>query len=197
MHENIITSYFQTVQELSPKLTKDALEYFGKKLSVTDLSAKQFYIQANVVQKEIGFIHSGLIRAFYIDDKGNEKTVNFASEGQYASHYTNINGDKISKYYFQCLEDCVIINIPLSHMRDCSDEFPYFDRYIRTVVEQAHSSLLSRMEGFIFGTSETRYLDFIQQHPDWYNRIPLTYICSYLGIERQTLTRIRQKLSHR
>ncbi|WP_313579866.1 Crp/Fnr family transcriptional regulator [Chishuiella sp.] len=194
MEEIFIKSYLQTVKIICPKLEDETLQFFAEGLTVSFLTAKQFYIQANVVQKEIGYVSSGLIRAFYIDDNGNEKTVNFISEGQYASHYTHFENRNPSKFYFQCLEPTTIVNIPLQHIQISTDKFPYLERYVRKVVEDAHSNLLSRIEGFLFGNAESRYLEFIERHPDWYNRIPLTHICSYLGIERQTLSRIRNKL---
>jgi CRP/FNR family transcriptional regulator, anaerobic regulatory protein len=53
----------------------------------------------------------------------------------------------------------------------------------------------SRIESFLFLTAEERYLDFTMQNPDLFNRVSLTHLSSYLGIERQTLTRVRQKLA--
>jgi DNA-binding MarR family transcriptional regulator len=53
-----------------------------------------------------------------------------------------------------------------------------------------------RIESFLFENAETRYLDFIKENPDLFNRVSLSYLASYLGIERQSLTRIRKKLAH-
>lgn len=50
---------------------------------------------------------------------------------------------------------------------------------------------------FIFQTAEERYLDFIKYHSDLFNRISVSQLCSFLGIERQSLTRIHQKLAHK
>ena len=35
---------------------------------------------------------------------------------------------------------------------------------------------------------------YIQENPDLFNRVSLSHLASFLGMERQTLTRIRQKL---
>jgi Mn-dependent DtxR family transcriptional regulator len=52
-----------------------------------------------------------------------------------------------------------------------------------------------RIESFLFENAETRYLDFIKESPDVYSRVSLTQLSSFLGIERQSLTRIRKKLA--
>ena len=51
-----------------------------------------------------------------------------------------------------------------------------------------------RIDSFIFDNAEMRYLQFVQNHPDLFNRISITQLSSYLGVERQSLTRIRKKL---
>ena len=44
-------------------------------------------------------------------------------------------------------------------------------------------------------SAENRYLQFIETYPDAFNRIPLKYIAGYLGIEPQSLSRLRKRLS--
>lgn len=39
----------------------------------------------------------------------------------------------------------------------------------------------------------TRYLEFMENYPSLINRVPLTYIASYLGVTQQLLSRIRKK----
>jgi CRP-like cAMP-binding protein len=74
---------------------------------------------------------------------------------------------------------------------------PKFERYGRLIAEEILKRQQTRIESFIFQTAEERYLDFMKQHPALFNRISLSHLCSYLGIERQSLTRIRQKLARR
>ena len=44
-------------------------------------------------------------------------------------------------------------------------------------------------------TPQARYLKFQNQFPQAFNRIPLKYIASYLGIEPQSLSRIRKRMT--
>jgi CRP/FNR family transcriptional regulator len=55
--------------------------------------------------------------------------------------------------------------------------------------------VVQRIESFLFETAEQRYLEFMSENPDLYHRVSVSHLSSYLGIERQTLTRIRQKLA--
>jgi hypothetical protein len=40
-------------------------------------------------------------------------------------------------------------------------------------------------------SSEEKYQDFISTFPDVFNRVPLHMVASYLGVSRETLSRIR------
>lgn len=192
--EDILTTYLDSVQKRCPQITKEELSFLASGLTISELKAKHFYIHADSVQGEIGFVYSGLLRAFYIDNKGNDVTVNFIKEGKYATHYPAFINKKRSRYTFQCIEPSVIVNFSYKHLQECSEKFHGIEHYIRLIVEEEFSMQQGRIESFLFDNAETRYLNFIKDHSDLFNRISLSYLCSYLGIERQSLTRIRKKL---
>lgn len=190
-----ITTYLNSVKSLCPKFTDEELEYFRRGLSITELQPKHFYIHANALQHEIGFVYQGLLRAFYVDEMGNEITVNFVRENRYATHYTGFISRTPSKYYFQCIEPTILVNLSYNYIQAGYDKYPNIERYGRLVAEAVLKFQQKRIESFLFETAEKRYLEFIQENPDLFNRISLSHLSSFLGIERQSLTRIRQKLA--
>ena len=193
--KNAINTYLKSFQAICPNATIEELNYLESGLSVVELKPKHFFIHANTMQKEIGFVYSGLLRAFYIDNNGNEISVNFIRENRYATHYSAFITQTPSKYYFQCLEPTVLVTISYKHIQEGYERFPIFERYGRLVAEAVLKIQQKRIEGVLFDNAETRYLDFIKENPDLFNRVSLSYLASYLGIERQSLTRIRKKLA--
>jgi CRP-like cAMP-binding protein len=190
-----ITTYLDSVKSLCPKVTDEELENLRGGLSITELQSKHFYIHANALQHEIGFVFQGLLRAFYVDEKGNEITINFVRENRYATHYTAFISRTPSKYYFQCIEPTILVNLSYDHIQAGYEKYPNIERYGRLVAEAVLMFQQKRIESFLFATAEQRYLDFIQDNPDLFSRISLSHLSSFLGIERQSLTRIRQKLA--
>lgn len=191
-----INAYLNSVRALCPKVTDAELDYLLTGLTVSELKPKHFYIHANTIQKEVGFVFSGLLRAFYIDNSGNEISVNFIRENLYATHYSAFITQTPGKYYFQCLEPTIIVNLTYKHIQDSYNNFPNLERYGRLIAEQVLTIQQRRIESFLFDNAETRYLDFIKENRDLFNRVSLSYLSSYLGMERQSLTRIRKKLVH-
>ena len=192
--EAAYNTFLQSVSTLCPTVTDAELDYLRTGLTLTECKAKHFYVHANVIQREIGFVHNGLLRSFYVDHQGNEITVNFIKENRYATHYTAFITQTPSKYYFQCIEPSILVNLSYHHIQKGYDMFPGIERYGRLIAEAVLQFQQNRIESFLFETAEQRYLDFIRENPDLFHRISLSHLSSFLGIERQTLTRIRKKL---
>jgi CRP-like cAMP-binding protein len=192
---NPIATYLNSVKAVCPDIRDEELAYLETGLSITQLQPRHFYIHANTIQKEIGFVYQGLLRAFCVDKKGQEITINFVREHHYATHYTAFISRTPCKYYFQCIEPTILVNVSYEHIQAGYDKYQGIERYGRLVAEAVLKFQQKRIESFIFETAEQRYLDFIQENPDLFNRVSLSHLSSFLGIERQTLTRIRQKLA--
>lgn len=188
--------FLKSVKSVCPGLTESELSLFASKLSLLELEKKAFFLQAGKIQKSIGFITRGLIRSFFIDQDGVERTVGFYSEGDYATHYPAFITRKPSRYSIQCLEPTSFACLTFDDMQWIYQQSPKFERYGRLIAEEILNRQQGRIESFVFQTAEERYLDFVRHNPTLFNRISLSSLCSYLGIERQTLTRIRQKLAH-
>lgn len=187
---------FKSVREICPEITDAELSQYASRLTFEELNKKDFFLQVGKVQKSIGFIASGLVRSSFVDNDGNEITVGFYSEGDYATHYPAFITQQPSKYSIQCLEPTTMVCLSYEDLQWVYKNLPSFEKYGRLVAEEILKRQQSRIENFIFQTAEERYIDFIKHHSDLFNRISVSHLCSFLGIERQSLTRIRQKLAH-
>ncbi|MBP6620141.1 MAG: Crp/Fnr family transcriptional regulator, partial [Leadbetterella sp.] len=166
-------------------------------LSVSVYKPKDFYLSEGQVQTSIGFLVSGLIRAFYVDDKGNEITTWFSKENEYVTDYPAYIRQNPAKFHFQCIEPSIVVNLPYTDMQEGYSKFKNIELYGRLVAEEVVVLLQSRIESFLFQNAEQRYLAFMSRNPTLFNRISLTDLSSYLGIERQSLSRIRKSLTQK
>jgi CRP/FNR family transcriptional regulator, anaerobic regulatory protein len=193
--ETAIKAYLESYKQICIKITDEELFYISKRLTISEFKAKQYYLKAGQVQTAIGYVVSGLMRSFYIDEKGNEITIAFIKENEYATDYGAFIRQKPSKYYIQCLEPSIVVNLPYTAMQEGYDLYKNIERYGRLVTEEVLVQQQTRLESFLFEKAEERYLNFIKRSPDLFNRISLTYLSSYLGIERQSLSRIRKLIT--
>jgi CRP/FNR family transcriptional regulator, anaerobic regulatory protein len=190
-----IQQYIKTVQQICPTITDKEINYLASGLSLQTFAAKHFYIQANTTQKQIGFVCKGLLRAFYIDNNGKDITIRFVQENGFATDYASFIAQQQSKYYFQCLEESTILNLSYEHIQNGYNNFPLLEKDGRIIAEEIIKGMQSRIDSFQFYNAEERYTNFVNNSPDLFNRVSLSYLSTYLGIERPSLSRIRKKLA--
>ena len=130
-----------------------------------------------------------------MNDDGSETTAWFAYENEYVTDYPNFIRSRPSHYYFQCLEEVSLVLLSFEDMHLGYSRFPLLERYGRLVTEQVVMALQARVDSFLFQTAAERYLNFIETNPSLFQRISLTDLATYLGVERQSLSRIRKQLS--
>lgn len=192
---NAIQKYLDSYKIVCPSLTKEELNFIAERTTISELKNKAFYLKKDQVQKEMSFLYQGLLRSFYIDDKGSEITIQFIREGEYVADYIAFITQKPTKFYIQCIEPCILVNISFLTIQDAYFNFKNFENYGRKIAEAILVNKQNRIESFLFQNAENRYLNFIKHNPSLINRISITHLCSFLGIERQSLTRIRKKLN--
>jgi CRP/FNR family transcriptional regulator, anaerobic regulatory protein len=188
-------AYLSVIERICGGISEQEKAYFLSCFQLVQLPAKHFFIQANTVQKDIGFVVNGLIRAFYVDDSGNEITIRFADENDFVTDYPAFVAEQNCKYYFQCLEPTTLVTMNYEQVQNGYKKYHGIERFGRLIAEQVLKMQQSRIESFLFETAEQRYLKFIKNSPTLFNRVSLSMLSSYLGIERPSLSRIRKKIS--
>jgi len=190
-----IKDYLKHIKDTCNELTEEELARFGEGLTVTELDKNDFYIVAGQIQNQGGFLVKGLIRAFCTDNFGNEQNRYFIPENEYTFQYDSFRDKKPCPFSFQCLEKSTIVNFSFDHLYNTLEQIPKFERYGRIIIEKRLKYKQERLESVLYKNTEQRYIDFVNQYPQLFNRLSISQLSSYFGVERQTLTRIRKKLS--
>lgn len=193
--DKIKETCFDIFIEQFPLLSFEAKKLTRSFLTLRNYKKKEFLYKNGEVQKEIGFVCQGLLRKYYVNEKGSEIITGFISENGYATDYPSFLKQKPSKYHIQCLEPTIIVNMPYKKLQEAYRKHKGNEMYGRLVAEKVLTRETDRVESFLFENAEDRYLNFISANKDLMNRISLSHLASYLGIERQSLTRIRSKLA--
>ncbi len=193
--QNAYKKYLDSYLRICPNLTDNELDFIHSNLTLTMYNQKEFYLKSGEIQKEMGFLYNGLLRSYYLDEQGKKVTIAFINENSYASDYPSFIRQNPSKYYIETIESSVIVNLPYQKIQEAYKRFKNFENYGRLIAEQILIKKQDRIESFLFENAEERYLHFIKHNKDIINRISLSHLSSYLGIERQSLSRIRKNIS--
>jgi CRP-like cAMP-binding protein len=189
--------YKEAVLAIHPELTEEEWQFLRSGCTIRDFNKKDLFIEEGEIQTAIGFVVSGLLRGYYIDQKGEDMTIRFVQENGYVTDYPALINQSPSKYSFQCLEQCQIILLPHDHMLKGYNSHKGLDRFGRLIAENILSFQQTRIQDFQFLQAEERYAKFVEEYPGLFNRVSLSQLSSYLGIQRPSLSRIRKKIASR
>src|SRR5450432_1678721 len=188
---NNINSY---ILKSSP-LTAGELQTFNDLLEHKKNLKKTILLHEGEICNFEAYIVKGCIRTYYIDEKGNEVTLQFAIEDWWVSDIASFHDHTPSSMFIETLEDCELLTLNPRTKEEALAKVPKLERIFRLMVQRNLSVLQKRLFKTIATSAEDKYLDFINRYPTIPQRVAQHYIASYLGISPEFLSKIRTRLS--
>ena len=142
--------------------------------------------------QESYFVLKGCIRAYYIID-GEEKTTAFYTELDALTPHGVVNKTP-SDYFVSCLEDSILLISNTEMSAEINSKFPKFDIMCKMLSEELLVKQQIDFDQFKTSSPEQRYLNLLQKRPDLIQRVPQHQLASYLGIQPQSLSRLRARI---
>ena len=190
MHEKLI-SYIN--RYASVPLTKEEEALIVTTFQPKKYRKKQYFLQEGDVCKYAGFIVKGAMRQYSVDDKGVEHIVQLYIENYWANDRESSTMLTPSVYNIDAWEDTEILLITRADMLVLMSKIPAMTEMIRLMDERNAIANQRRLNSTISNTAEKRYEEFSKNHPQFIQRFPQHLIASFLGITKETLSRIRKQ----
>ncbi len=185
--KNSISSFLQ--------LDAEEWEAFKDTLVVECYKENSILVTEGAIASKIYFVQQGILRTYFLKE-GKEISTYFACDNQFITAYSSFITQKPSFEYLQVLEDCTLYSMTTNKLEKLSQEFPKIERLFRIYAEQSYLCILERTILMQSKTAKERYLDFIEKYDKKIvYSVPQNQIAGYLGIEPESLSRIRKKLS--
>ena len=146
--------------------------------------------------KYAAFIVKGAMRQCSIDVKGVEHIVRLFIENWWVSDMESYVMLTPSKYCIDASEDCDVLLLTKANWLGSLNSIPAFNEMIRKVDENFIIATQKRI-ATISLSAEERYEEFRKTYPDFLQRFPQHIIASYLGITKETLSRVRGQKSEK
>jgi CRP-like cAMP-binding protein len=175
-------------------LTKEEVLIIAEHTHVKEFKKGLILLKEGEVCKSCYSVLKGCVREYIIKD-GEEKTTAFFTEGDAIASFTSSTTKKPSKHFLECTEDSLLTVSNQDLESKICKLIPRLESIIRFEVEKNAGKEHDHLSKFISSSPEERYLDFQENRPELFNRIPQHQIASYLGIKPESLSRIRKRLS--
>jgi CRP/FNR family transcriptional regulator, anaerobic regulatory protein len=174
-------------------LSQNDEEAFIRILEIKKYSKKEFILQEGQVCDKIFFINSGCARDFF-NIEGEEKIVQFFFGDSWFTDYGSFLTGQPTIENLQSIEPCEVVQFKKSDLYNLYVTHPVFERVGRVMAENAFMGLMSLTTMRNNQEPEERYLSLLKKRPELVERIPQHFIASYLGIQPQSLSRIRKRI---
>lgn len=189
-HNNLYT-FLNSLCEFSYSDFEHSHTFFDAKR----LKKGEIWIDYTRTCHEMAFVDKGLLRISFIDNKGNEVTSCFCGPTSMASSFKSFISRTPSDLKVQVLEDTDLLVINYDNLQRLYKTIPAWERIGRILIEKEYLSLWNYAFSLNTEQAEERYLRLLEKQPEVLQKAPVQDIASYLGITRETLSRIRKKVA--
>ncbi|HEU4554775.1 MAG TPA: Crp/Fnr family transcriptional regulator [Chitinophaga sp.] len=172
-------------------LTDDECTTLLSVFRLKKVKRRQFIIQPEYVAKYRSYVVKGALRAYVVNEEGEDHTIQFAVEDWWISDYNSYIYQQPATMFVTAIEDSTILQIDFeseSRMKAASHKF---ETLFRIMAERAAAFQQRRIISSLTQSAKERYNEFAARYPNVVNRLPQYALASYLGMTTAFLSKIR------
>lgn len=188
MHNKFI-SYINS--QLSIQLSDEEIQIINDVFIPKKIRKNQFLLQEGEVSKNATFIISGAFKQYTIDDSGKENILNLFIENSWVGDRESFINEIPSPFFIEATEVSEILVCKKEDFIAKLEKKEFMSNLVKLLFERNALRLLKRLHANKTMTAEQRITDFENNYPDFIQRFPQHIIASYLGMTKETLSRIR------
>lgn len=179
----------QHIEEISP-ITDEEFEVIKTFFTLKNVRKNQFLLHEGDEVKFEYLVLKGIYKVFYLDENGKEHIVQFAKKNWWMTDYTGFFTQTYATMFVECLADGEVLCLTLEGREKLSSEFHKMEHFFRVKLTNGYVALQKRIRLLLSSTPQQRYEEFSKLYPDLILQIPKKYIAEYLGVSRETLSRL-------
>lgn len=187
MYQNFVTHLKTYIS-----LNDDEVEFLLSHVKPIIIKKKDFLLKEGQICKHNYFVEQGLLRMFFINNKGTEQTTQFALENWWIADYMSLMKQHNSHFNIQAVEPSTIISIEHHKQDQLLKQLPQLEHYFMLMMQRAYAAAQMRVMYFHVYSKEENYREFVRLFPDFVQRIPQYMLASYLGLTPEYLSELKK-----
>jgi CRP-like cAMP-binding protein len=186
-----LVKYFNSY--VSKALTGEEIDLIQRSFIPKKFRKRQYFLREGEVCRYSAFIVKGAMRQYKVGEKGEEHIIKLFIENWWAADYESVIRKTPSIYFIDAWEDTEALVIAKTDLVNLIGLIPALLEWIRILDSNFVIDSDRRISAAIRLTAEERYYDLEKTYPEFIQRFPQHIIASYLGINRETLSRVRSR----
>jgi len=182
-------SFKKFVRQLTG-MSENSWEILTYCMSEKELKRGAKLLKEGEICRSVFYISKGFCKSVY-NNEGKEINTAFYFEGDFATNTKSLISGTASAYEIIAGETIKFLQIDKSAMLEAYKKSHEIETFGRKLLEIIVARQEEHSDSFKMLTPQQRYEHLIRNHPELFQRVSLTQAASYLGISRETLSRIR------
>lgn len=177
------------IDQISP-LTDEEFDFVLSHFVFKSFKRRDFIFRAGEPVKYHYFILSGMLKLVYTTLEGKQHIISFAAddgwEGDFHAYCTRSN----ATMSLECLEDTNVLCLSLAGYKAICSSLQKMEYFF---LQKANFDFINAQQRIILGMSSNvkqRFEQVQSQFPFLKQRVPKTLIAAYIGVSRETLSRL-------
>ncbi len=186
MHQHPLRTHIEEILALTDEEFDNILSHF------TPIKKRkhQYIIQEGEPTHKEFWVIQGCLKSSFYDPEGKEHIVQFAMENWWITDYDAFHNKTNAKLSVDCLSDCDLLYISLENREKLCIASPKMQRFWARKTKLGYIALQNRVLTLLKDTPKERYEMLLHQYPLLFQRVPKKLIAAYLGVSRETLSRL-------
>ena len=136
------------------------------------------------------FVISGCLKAFYINDSVKMYILQFAMPTWWTSDFAALYNNTRATINVDCITDAEVLCISNTDREKICREIHEVEHFFRWRTNRGYIASQKRLLSFMNNDTKKRYEELLAMYPQLYNMVPKHLIAAYLGVSRETLSRL-------
>jgi CRP-like cAMP-binding protein len=150
----------------------------------------QFLIQQGDLVPCHYFVLKGLLKLVFTDDTEKQHILSFAMEDWWESDFYAFYTQTKATMSLECLEDTEVLCLSLEDYKKLCDGLQKMERFFLEKATFGFLGAQRRIISSLTANVKERYEQLLKQYPSLIQRVPKSLIAAYLGVSRETLSRL-------
>lgn len=140
------------------------------------------------------FINSGYLRYYTVIETGEEQTIHLLSPGAFAASFCSFVTKTKSEETLHTITDSELLHINKNDLEKLYNTDVKWQIFGRKLMETLLLEKEKRIVDQLSLSAQARYERLLETNPALIQNVPIQYIASYIGIQPDSLSRIRKQI---
>lgn len=177
--------------KIDNKLTANDTSMLSEVFRPKKLRKHQYFMQSGDICKQAAFVVKGALKKYTIDASGKENILELYIENWWAGDKESFMIGTPTPYYIDAYENSELLVITKEDFRNNLSKLSFISELNNVLTERQSFQLMKRLHSSQTLTAEQKIEQLQDTYPEFFQRFPQHIIASYLGMTKETLSRIR------